>query len=97
MNKQEQRERFTQAVIKGEVGKTAQLHPQIEAYVVRRIKIEESDPELDKISHLKVSCVHCQDYFIVPLTWIKSCIYRTRPCPNCFKTSWVPDKLPPRK
>lgn len=71
----------------------AKDHPQIGHYVVTRIRIENAAPPLEIVGHLRVGCANCNSYFIVKLSWVKG-QYRTRPCPYCFKTSWVPSKVP---
>lgn len=67
-------------------------HPPIPWYVVKRIKLSEH-PDLDARSVLKVTCTQCLKWHIVKLTWVKG-RYRTRPCPHCFRTSFVPFKAP---
>ena len=70
-----------------------ELHPQIKYYIVKRVKVPEKT--FGVASMLKVTCPHCMEWDLKKLRWIKG-QYRTRPCGYCFRTSFVPHKLPKR-
>lgn len=77
-----------------------ELHPQIPHYYVKRVRIEgELAEALGVSTGLRVTCPQADcpgKHFFVKLRWIKG-RYRTRPCPYCFKTAWIPWELPPRR